>query len=88
MVGMKLKIYRFEDVDFLSKVNNFVSMMDEPLSDGAYITQSFISYFASKEGYKVAITGTGGDELLMGYETFMKYWFYKPQIFSIKIPQN
>ena len=74
---LKLMTYNLEDTDFISGLSNNINNIDEPLADLGFIAISFISNFVSKDGYKVVISGDGGDELLMGYEPFQKYWLYK-----------
>ena len=77
----KLKInlttYNLEDTNFISNLSTTINSIDEPLADLGLIAISFIANFVSKDGYKVVISGDGGDELLMGYEPFQKYWLYK-----------
>jgi len=75
-LNLKLTTYNLEDMDFISEINKTVNNMDEPLADLGFIAISFISNFVSKENYKVVISGDGGDELLMGYEPFQKYWLF------------
>jgi len=74
---LKLTTCNLEDTDFISELSNNINNIDEPLADLGFIAISFISNFVSKDGYKVVISGDGGDELLMGYEPFQKYWLYK-----------
>jgi len=74
---LKLTTYNLEDTDFISELSNNINNIDEPLADLGFIAISFISNFVSKDGFKVVISGDGGDELLMGYEPFQKYWLYK-----------
>lgn len=76
-IGLDLKTFNLEDIDYISELENNINEMDEPLADLGYIAVSFISKFVSMEGYKVVISGDGGDELLMGYEPFQKFWIYK-----------
>ena len=76
-LGLKLTTFNLEDINFISELEKSVNNIDEPLADIGYLAISFISYFVSKENYKVVISGDGGDELLMGYEPFQKYWLYK-----------
>jgi len=76
-LSLNLKSYNLEDIDFISELNKSINKIDEPLADLGYIAISFISNFVSREGYKVVISGDGGDELLMGYEPFQKFWLYK-----------
>jgi len=75
-LNLKLKTFNLEDTDFISKLSDNITKIDEPLADVGFIAVSFISYFVAKENYKVVISGDGGDELLMGYEPFLKYWLY------------
>ena len=74
---LKLKTFNLEDINFISELENSINKIDEPLADVGYLAVGFISHFVSKENYKVVISGDGGDELLMGYEPFQKYWLYK-----------
>ena len=76
-LGLNLKTYNLEDLDFISQIQNNLNNIDEPLADVGYVAVSLISNFVSKEGYKVVISGDGGDELLMGYEPFQKFWLYQ-----------
>ena len=76
-LDLKLTTYNLEDIDFISELSKSINSIDEPLADLGYIAISYISNFVSKEGFKVVISGDGGDELLMGYEPFLKYWLFK-----------
>ena len=69
--------FNLEDIDFISVLENNINKIDEPLADLGFVAINFIANFIAKEGYKVVISGDGGDELLMGYEPFQKYWIYK-----------
>ena len=74
---LKLTTYNLEDTDFISELCNNINNIDEPLADLGFIAISSISNLVSEEGYKVVISGDGGDELLMGYEPFQKFWLYQ-----------
>ena len=76
-LNLKLTTYDLQDTNFISELSNSINNIDEPLADLGFIAVSFISNFVSRDGYKVVISGDGGDELLMGYEPFQKYWLYK-----------
>ena len=76
-LGIKLTTFNIEDTDFISELSNNINRIDEPLADVGFIAVSFISNFVAKEGYKVSLGGDGGDELLIGYEPFQRYWLYK-----------
>lgn len=54
--------------DFASESQRFLDSMDQPTIDG--INTYFISRMAHQAGYKVALSGIGGDELFAGYASF------------------
>ena len=96
---LKLKTYEIESTDFIKNLSTNIKNIDEPLADLGYIAVSLISRFVSEAGYKVVISGDGGDELLMGYEPFQKYWLFNilnkyksisksTKYFTSKIPDN
>jgi len=76
-LNLNLSTFNLEDTDFISVLKNNLDSLDEPLADLGLIAIGFISKFVSQEGHKVVISGDGGDELLMGYEPFQKYWLFK-----------
>lgn len=51
----------------LSSLNKLVKYHDCPISTVSYLIHSFLSEKISKNNYKVAISGTGADELFTGY---------------------
>lgn len=55
----------------LKEVINIVKSLDEPFADSSYIPSYKIAQTISEE-FKVAISGDGGDELLMGYRRHAK----------------
>lgn len=60
------------EVKLISAKNNFqeiiniIKSLDEPFGDSSYIPSYIMAQTISKK-YKVALSGDGGDELLMGY---------------------
>lgn len=54
--------------DFTSEANHFLHAMDQPSIDG--VNTYFIAKMAKQAGYKVALSGIGGDELFGGYGSF------------------
>ena len=45
--------------------------MDEPISDSAIISSSFLSARARENGVKVMLSGAGGDEIFGGYNRYV-----------------
>lgn len=54
--------------EFQDDLEQIFEAMDQPTIDG--INTWLISKIASKEGFKVALSGVGGDELFAGYDSF------------------
>lgn len=54
--------------DFIQENRRFFDSMDQPSIDG--INTYFIARMAHQAGYKVALSGIGGDELFAGYPSF------------------
>ena len=53
--------------NFLENLKNLIEYHQSPISTISYYVHSLISEKASKQGYKVIISGTGADELFTGY---------------------
>jgi len=56
--------------EFLDEFPNVIAAMDQPTVDA--INSYFVSKVVAETGIKVALSGTGGDELLAGYSSFKK----------------
>ena len=61
------KIYLGDKKNFFGRLENLISGHDSPISTLAYYVHSFISENASKQNFKVILSGTGADEILTGY---------------------
>lgn len=57
-----------EESEFLADIDNFFDVMDQPSIDG--LNTYFVSKAAAELGWKVALSGIGGDELFCGYSSF------------------
>jgi len=59
---------------FLDEMERLVGYHDSPVSTISYYVHSLLSKAISERGYKVAISGTGADELLTGYYDHYGFW--------------
>lgn len=60
----------FSQTDLLDVLPEVVSKLDEPFGDASLLPTYLLSRF-TRERVTVALGGDGGDELLLGYPTFM-----------------
>ena len=61
------KIKLDNSIDNFMRLKSLVNYHDAPVITPAYFVHSFISEQISKDGYKIAISGIGADELFTGY---------------------
>ena len=66
--GVRHTIRDLALADFRNELPRIFAAMDQPTVDG--LNSYFISKAASEMGLKVALSGTGGDELFGGYTSF------------------
>lgn len=59
--------------DVMSLLPKLVYHLDEPDADPAAILTYIISEMASRDGVKVLLSGTGGDEVFFGYRSHQAY---------------
>lgn len=67
-LGIKHESKLYTKKDFVQELPRILSKMDQPTIDG--INTYFASKFAAELGFKVVISGVGGDELLSGYKYY------------------
>ncbi len=60
----------FDDNDLHKYLNLYSEKLYEPTSDAAIIPTLFLSDVATQQGFKVALTGDGSDELFGGYSRY------------------
>jgi asparagine synthase (glutamine-hydrolysing) len=67
-LGVKHHLVSLSESDVLNHVDKFLSVLDQPTMDG--LNTYVISKAVSSYGFKVALSGLGGDELFGGYPSF------------------
>lgn len=66
--GVPQRIQMVTQADFEAESTRFLEAMDQPSIDG--INTYFVAKMAKDAGFKVALSGIGGDEMFGGYESF------------------
>jgi asparagine synthase (glutamine-hydrolysing) len=57
---------------FVSNLPNFIRILDEPIADPAAYAHYTVPLFAHELGFKVILSGIGGDEFFWGYSWLSK----------------
>lgn len=77
------QIIRVNDAELPELIKQSIGAMDWPILDPACIGIFALSHEISKKGFKVALTGDGGDELFRGYKVFS---YLRLMAIAMKIP--
>ncbi len=70
-IGSNSHEYRLKRDEFLESIDLVISIFDEPLGDSASIPLFFLSKAVHQEGFKVALSGEGSDEIFLGYDRYL-----------------
>ena len=80
-LGIKNYIVSSEDIDVPSMFENLHTILSEPLGDPAALALHMMCTSVKNFGFKVGLTGDGGDEIFGGYsdieEQYLKYMRFK-----------
>lgn len=69
------QIFLSKNENFFQKMRELINQHDSPISTLSYYIHSFLSEQISKKGFKVAISGTGADEIFTGYYEHFHLYF-------------
>lgn len=68
------RVIRTSTEGFLDRMSDLVAYHDAPVATISYYVHAFLSEAIAAAGYKVAISGTGADELFTGYYDHYGLW--------------
>ena len=66
-LDLNLTTIKIDPYKFTSSLEDMVWQLDEPIADPASLNIRFISEYARRQGIKVLLSGTGGDDIFSGY---------------------
>ena len=73
-LGCQHHITRTSRSGFLDRLKELTIYHDAPVTTISFYVQSFLAQAIRQDGYKVAITGNGADELFTGYYDHYNFW--------------
>ncbi|MBI4135767.1 asparagine synthase (glutamine-hydrolyzing) [Candidatus Uhrbacteria bacterium] len=62
---------------FFERLKQLIAYHDAPISTISYYVHAFLSEAISKGGYRVAVSGTGADEMVTGYYDHFNLYLYE-----------
>ncbi len=73
LLGLKNTKIVIGQNDFINALDPVMDALDEPLGDPAAIPLYLLFSAIKKEGFRVVLSGEGGDELFLGYRQYFDY---------------
>jgi asparagine synthase (glutamine-hydrolysing) len=79
-----LEIVYVDSSRMANDLEQMICMLEEPLADPAPLNVLYISRLAREQGYKVLLSGAGGDDVFSGYRRHLAlktepYWSWLPK---------
>ena len=79
-----LDIVEIDSATMANDLQSMVRQLDEPLADPSALNVLYISQLARRNGIKVLLSGSGGDDLFTGYRRHLalemeQYWDWLPR---------
>ena len=89
-LDVALDVVRVDAHTMASGLEEMVWQLDEPLADPASLNVLYISQLARKNGIKVLLSGSGGDDLFSGYRRHFalsseRFWSWLPRSLRIAL---
>jgi len=83
-LNVQLDVISLDSNTMANDLESMIIQLDEPLADPAALNTLYISQLARKQGIKVLLSGTGGDDLFTGYSRHYalqleNYWNWTPR---------
>lgn len=66
-ISCRHELIEIPKADFFDRMKKLIEYHDSPVSTISYYLHSFLSEAIAKAGFRVALSGTGADELVTGY---------------------
>lgn len=68
------RVIRTSSEGFLDRMSDLIAYRDAPVATTSYYAHSFLSESIGAAGYRIAVSGTGADELFTGYYDHYGLW--------------
>ncbi|MDP6952086.1 MAG: asparagine synthase (glutamine-hydrolyzing), partial [Alphaproteobacteria bacterium] len=73
-LGCRHHVTRTDPKGFFDRLASLVDYHDAPVATISYYVHAFLSQAIHEQGFKVALSGTGADELFTGYYDHYSFW--------------